>query len=87
MPLGMKILRVTACSRDFDETKYMSFLMKYNELLGKYNEIWNIFSNTIKKGFDNEPVYNEKYVYTKAKFCEGKINTNFHCDKVLKEGF
>ena len=41
MPLGMKILRVTACRRDFDETKYMSFLMKYNELLGKYNEIYS----------------------------------------------
>lgn len=25
MPLGMKILRVTACRRDFDETKYMPF--------------------------------------------------------------
>ena len=71
MPLGMKILRVTACRRDFDETKYMSFLMKYNELLGKYNEIWNIFSNTIKKGFDNEPVYNEKYAL-KQNFVKAK---------------
>ena len=24
---------------DFDKTKYMSFLIKDNELLGKYNEI------------------------------------------------
>ena len=26
--------------RDFDEAKYMSFLMKDAELLGKYNETW-----------------------------------------------
>ena len=26
--------------RDFNETKYMTFLMKDDELLEKYNEIW-----------------------------------------------
>ena len=26
--------------KDFDETKYMSFLIKGNELLEKYNEVW-----------------------------------------------
>ena len=61
--------------------------MKDNQLLGKYNEIWDKFSNTINKGFDNEPVYNEKYLNTKVKFCEGKMNTNFHCDSLPKEGF
>ena len=29
-----------AYRRDFDETKYMSFLIKDDELLEKYNEIW-----------------------------------------------
>ena len=29
-----------AYRRDFDATKYVPFLMKYNELLKKYNEIW-----------------------------------------------
>ena len=36
--------------RDFDETKYMSFLIKKNnELLEKYNEIWEKVSNSITK--------------------------------------
>ena len=34
--------------RDFDETKYMSFLVKDDELLGKYNEIWEKVKNCIK---------------------------------------
>ena len=27
--------------RNFDESKYMSFLIKDNELLKNYNEIWD----------------------------------------------
>ena len=30
---------MSATRRDFDETKYMSFLIKDDELLEKYNEI------------------------------------------------
>ena len=64
----------------------MSFLIKDGELLGKYNEIWEKVSNSIKKGFDSEPVYKEKYLKTKVKSFEGKTNTNFHNDKIPKEG-
>ena len=34
------------------------------------------------QGFDSEPVCNEKYLKTKTKSYEGKINTNFHDDKM-----
>ena len=27
-------------TRDFDQTKYISFLIKHDEVLEKYNEIW-----------------------------------------------
>ena len=52
----------------------MSFWIQNNELLEKYNEIWDKVSNTIKKGFDSEPVYSEKYLRTKVKSYEGKIS-------------
>ena len=54
--------KISAYRRDFDETKYMSFLIKdmsflikYVELLEKYNEIWKKrhTSNSIKKGLDS----------------------------------
>ena len=64
----------------------MSFLIKDNELLEKYNKIWDKVSNRIKKGFGIESVYNEKYLKTKIKSYEGKINTNFHNDEMPKEG-
>ena len=43
---------MSAYRKRFDETKYVSFLIKDNELLEKYNEIWDKVSNIIKKGFD-----------------------------------
>ena len=67
--------------RDFDETKYVSFLIKHEELLENYNEIWDKVSNSMEKGFHSEPVYNEKYVKIKIKSYEEKI-TNFHGNKV-----
>ena len=51
-----------------------------------YNEIWEKVKNIIKKGFDSEPVYNEKYVKAKIKSYNGKISTNFHNNKIPKEG-
>ena len=42
--------------------------------------------NSIKKVFDIEPVYNEKYLKAKMKSFNGKINTNFHNNKIPREG-
>ena len=42
--------------KDFDETKYMSFLIKDDELLEKCNKIWEKIKNIIKKESDSELV-------------------------------
>ena len=42
--------------------------------------------NILKKEFVSEPVYNEKYLKTKVKSYNEKINTNFHDNKIPKEG-
>ena len=52
-------------------------MIKDEELLEKYNEIWEKVKNRIKKEFDSEPVYNEKYLKAKIKSYHRKINTNF----------
>ena len=43
---------MSAYKRDFDETKFMSFFIKDDELSEKYNEIWEKVKNNIKKEFD-----------------------------------
>ena len=45
----MLLPKTSAYRRDFDETKYMSFLIKDDELLEKHNENWKNISSTIKK--------------------------------------
>ena len=76
---------MTTYRNDFDETKYMSFLIKDDEILEKYNEIWEKLKDSLKKEFDSKPVCNEKYLKAKTKSSNGKINTNFHGNEIPKE--
>ena len=41
----------------------------------------------MKKGFDFEPIYNEKYLKNKTKSYARKTNTSFHDNGIPKEGF
>ena len=85
-PLCIFLPKRSVYRGEFDETKYMYFLIKDDELLEKYNEIWGKVRNKIKKEFDSEPVYNEKYLKAKLKSYNGKINKNFNSIEIPKEG-
>ena len=61
-------------------------MIKDNDILKKYHEIWDKVSNIIIEGFDSDLIYNDKYLKTKIKSYEEKVNTNFHKDKVPIEG-
>ena len=52
-------------------------------LILKYGKI---ISSLIGKEFDSEPVYgdNDKYIKTKIKSYEEKVNTNFQAKKIPK---
>ena len=63
--LSILLSKVSAYRRDFDDTKYISFLIKHDEILEKYIELWEKVKNSIKKDFDSEPAYNEKYLKAK----------------------
>ena len=68
-PLCIFSPKMSAYRRDFDETKYIPFLIKDDKLLEKHSEIWEKVKSSIKKEFDSEPVYNKKYL-------KAKINKN-----------
>ena len=69
--------------RDIDQSKYISFLIKDDELQENIIEFGKKVENSITKEFGSEPVYNETYLKAKIKSCNGKINTYFHNNKVL----
>ena len=60
-------------------------MINEKELLKQYNTIWDKINNLFKKGFDNNPVYNDKYIKTKINLCKSKLNTNFHSNKIPEE--
>ena len=76
--------KMTEYRKDFDETKYIYFLIKDDELLEQYNEIWEKLKNSLKKELGSNPIYNEKYLKAKMKSYNGKINANFHNNKIPK---
>ena len=71
----------------FDNNKAISFRVIDNNLLEKYAEIWRKVSNLINIELDRKPVYGDidKYIKTKIKMYENKVNTNFHGKEVSKE--
>ena len=58
------LTKMSAYRKDFDETKYISFLIKDNELLEKFNEIWDKISYASGKEIDSNRVCNKKYLRT-----------------------
>ena len=59
-------------------------MIKDDELFEKYNKIWIKNSIIIEKEFYIKPVYNEKYLKTKIKSYNEKINTSLHDNKIPK---
>ena len=85
-PLCIYLPKKSAYRSDFDETRYMSFLIKNYKLIENYNEIWEKVKNNLKKEFDNEPVHNEKYLKSKIKYYNGKIIPKFRNNRIPKKG-
>ena len=59
-----------------------NFLVQDKGLLKKYYEIRDKIGNLLKKEFDNEPVYDNKYIKTEIKIYNNKISTNFYGNKI-----
>ena len=73
--------------KHFDSNKTMSFKVGDNKLLKNYNKTWGKFSNLLNIEFDSDPVYgdNDKYIKTKMKMYDDRVNTNSQGKKVPKE--
>ena len=63
IPLFIKLPQVNRYIKHFNsKNKYINILVHYENLLNKDNELWDKISNLLKKGFDSEPVYDNKYI-------------------------
>ena len=86
-PLCIKLPQMVGYVKHFDGNKTMYCKASDNKLLKKCNNIWEKISNLMNIEFDSELVYgdNDKYIKTKIKIYEDRVNTNFQGKKVPKE--
>ena len=86
-PLCINLCQLIGYVKHFDSNKTMSFKVGDNKLSKKYNKIWEKISNLMNIEFDSEPVYGDgdKYIKTKIKMYEDRVNTNFQGKKVPKK--
>ena len=67
-PLNIMPPKTSANVKCHDEqTKWMYFFIKDDDLFEEYNTIWDKISADIKKEFDSQPFYNKNYLKSKNK--------------------
>ena len=76
-PLCVKLPQMGGYVKCFDSNKKMSFKVINNKLLQKHTKIWGKVGSLMNIKFDSESVYgdNGKYIKTKIKIYEDKVNT------------
>ena len=68
VPLCIKLPQMNGYIKYFDSNKkYMNLLVHYKELLKICKAIWDKISSLLKKKFDSELVYDNKYIKIKVK--------------------
>ena len=67
------------------QNTYFNLLVIDKKLLEKYSVIWNKIKNLIRKEFNNEPVYNDKYIKTKIIIYNVRVYANFQHNKIPKD--
>ena len=84
-PLCILLPQMSGFIRLFDNgCKNMSFMIKDDRVLTKFNGIWGKIKGLL--GLHSEPIYDEKYIKTKARLFNGDIYTTFWREKIQKEG-
>ena len=66
-------------AKRFDSNKTMPFKVIDKKLFIKYTKVWERVSSLINIELNSKPAYNDndKFIKTKIKSYEDKINTNF----------
>ena len=54
-------------------------------MLKKYYKTWNKISNLLKQEFDSMPAYDSKFIRSKIRTYNKRININFHGNKIPED--
>ena len=77
---------MNAYTKYFDKNnKYINLLVNNKKIFKKHSDICNKIKSLIKKEFNSEPVYNDKYIKTKIKIYNDRVYTNCQHNKMPKD--
>ena len=65
-PFCIMLAKMNGFAKSFNETKYMWFLIEYENMLKACNNVRDEINNIMQKGFDSQPAYDEKNLKTKT---------------------
>ena len=76
--MDTKLPQMDEYAKYFDKnSKYINILVNDKEILEKYSEICHEIKSLIKKEFNSEKMYNDKYIKTKIKIYNDIVYKNF----------
>ena len=85
-PLCIILSQISGYIKCFEnDGKYMSFMIKNDDVLDKHNEIWNKIKITLNIKVHSMSIYDEKYIKVKVREFNYVIKTNFLGDEIPKE--
>ena len=78
VPLCLLLPQISGWIKYFENGgKNMSFKIEEDWVYLKYNEIWNKIKGLLGIKFNNEPIYDDQYIKTKAKTFDNVVKTLF----------
>ena len=85
-PLYIILPQMSGYIKYFDNGgKNMSFKIENESVYLKYTEIWNKMKKLLNTRFHSQPIYDDKYVKTKAKTFNSMSNILFSENEIPKE--
>ena len=68
-----------------NDGKNMSFKIEDESVYLKYTEVWNKIKKSLNTRFHSQPIYDDKYIKTKAKTFSNMINTFYSENEIPKK--
>ena len=82
--LCIKLPQINGYVKHFNDNKCMNLLVSERELLKNIMKCGIVLLIYLKKGFDSEPVYNDKYIKTKIKIYNNRKIAKYQQKKKAK---
>ena len=84
-PLCIILAQMSGYIKYFNDGGKICFKIEDDDIFLKHNVIWNKIKKILNIKFNNQPIYDEKYIKTKVKAFNEVVNTIFSDNEIQKK--